>query len=84
MPEHPGIYLVPKVLPFPGKTKQDIAVERVCDAAKALCTAVLILGEDPDGFYIASSTADKRTLLWWIEMCKKELLDDDFNVQEPA
>jgi hypothetical protein len=59
-------------------TTLDIPVDRVLEAAKAVCVRVLILGELEDGaLYLAASFGDKREMLWWIEKCKQVLLADD-------
>lgn len=65
------------VVPLGNITKLDLPTDRILDAAKSHCTeGVVILGFDDDGsFYFASSIAAGDTVLWLMEVAKKELLE---------
>jgi hypothetical protein len=71
-----------KILPFTGVTQGFVAVDKVCDAAKAICSDVLILGTPNDNsgeLYMAASNGDKQQALWWVEEFKMRLLRGDFD-----
>lgn len=58
-------------------TSLDIPAARVLDRAlSADLETAIVIGVDKDGdFYFASSAADGGTVLWWIEIAKKRLLE---------
>ena len=65
------------VIPLGNITRLDLPTDRVMDAAKEHCTdGVVVLGFDDDGdFYFASSIADGGSVLWLMELAKKQLLE---------
>jgi len=65
------------VIPIGCVTRLDLPVERVLEAAKDKGLAgVVILGYREDGEqYFASTYADGGTVMWLLEMCKKQLLE---------
>jgi hypothetical protein len=84
MPDEEVLYIASKVLPFPGTTEGAIFVDKVCDAAKAVCSEVLILGIRVDDsadteLYMAASIGDKMQLLYWVEDFKMRLMRGDFD-----
>jgi hypothetical protein len=64
------------VIPFGGITRLDIDPDRVLSSAvgKLECVVVVGLGKDGEE-YFASSMADGADALWYLERCKKMLLD---------
>lgn len=58
-------------------TRLNIPTDRVLDGAKGTCSdGVVVLGYDDDGsFYFASSIADGGSVLWLLELCKKQLME---------
>lgn len=67
------------VIPLGNITRLYLPTDRVLDAAKGNCSdGVVVMGFDDDGeFYFASSIADGGTVIYLLEMCKKELLAID-------
>jgi hypothetical protein len=65
------------VIPIGCVTRLDLSVEQVLEAAKGKELAgVVILGYREDGEqYFASTYADGGTVMWLLEMCKKQLLE---------
>jgi len=65
------------VTPIGCVTRLDLPVEQVLEAAKGKGLAgVVILGYREDGEqYFASTYADGGTVMWLLEMCKKQLLE---------
>lgn len=65
------------VIPLGNVTRLNIPTDRVLDGAKGTCSdGVVVLGYDDDGsFYFASSIADGGSVLWLLELCKKQLLE---------
>ena len=65
------------VTPIGGVTLLDLSVDMVLDGAKkGGLDGVVILGYREDGeHYFASTYADGGTVLWLLEMCKKQLLE---------
>ena len=66
-----------QITPLGNVTSLDLPVDRVLEEAKGHCPdGVVILGYDNDGqSYFASSIADGGSVLWLLEMCKKQLLE---------
>ena len=64
------------VIPFGGITRLDIDPDRVLTGAvgKLECVVVVGLGKDGEE-YFASSMADGADALWYLERCKKKLLE---------
>ncbi len=57
------------------ETTLDLPVDRVLDGAKD-CERVIVIGVTPDGdYHFASSLANRHTILWDIEQCKRTLMD---------
>lgn len=64
------------VIPFGGITRLDIDPDRVLTSAVGKMDCVVICGVDKDGKeYFASSMADGADALWYLERCKKMLLE---------
>lgn len=65
------------VVPIGCVTLLDLPVDRVLDGAKDQgLEGVVILGYREDGeHFFASTYADGGTVMWLLEMCKKELLE---------
>lgn len=65
------------VIPLGNVTRLNIPTDRVLDGAKGTCSdGVVVLGYDDDGsFYFASSIADGGSVLWLLELCKKQLME---------
>ena len=64
------------VLPFGGITRLDIDPDRVLTSAVGNLECVVIVGLGKDGEeYFASSMADGADALWYLERCKKKLLE---------
>ncbi len=64
------------VIPFGGITRLDIDSDRVLNGAIGKLDRVVIAGVDKDGNeYFASSMADGADALWYLERCKKALLE---------
>ena len=66
-----------KVTDFTGITRLPIPVDWVLDAArKAGLTEIVIIGYDAEEQeYFASSQPDAPSILWLLERCKTELLN---------
>ena len=66
-----------QIIPLGNVTSLDLPVDRVLEEAKGHCPdGVVILGYGNDGqSYFASSIADGGSVLWLLEMCKKQLLE---------
>jgi hypothetical protein len=57
-------------------TKLDLPADRVLEAAKGEFEGVVLLGFKTDGTtYFASTYADGGTVVWLLELCKKQLLE---------
>jgi hypothetical protein len=69
--------LVDKVTVLPVITSLDLPCERLLNAAlESTLQRVIIVGTDADGeFYFASSMANGRDVLWWLEVAKRKLLE---------
>lgn len=64
------------VIPFGGITRLDIDPDRVLTSAVGKLECVVIVGLGKDGEeYFASSMADGADALWYLERCKKKLLE---------
>lgn len=64
------------VINFTGITKLDLPVDRVLETAKSQLDGVVLLGWDNDGeMYFATTFADGGEVLWLLESCKKQLLE---------
>lgn len=65
------------VIPLGGITRLDLPTDQVLEEAKGFCPdGVVILGYDEDGeFYFASSIADGGSVIWFMEIAKKRLLE---------
>lgn len=64
------------VIPFGGITRLDIDPDRVLTGAVGKLECVVIVGLGKDGEeYFASSMADGADALWYLERCKKKLLE---------
>ena len=69
---------MPKVIPLNNITYLDIPPDKILEAAKGKLESVVILGFDKDEEeYFASSIADGADVLWLLEKCKKQLLEDE-------
>ena len=56
-------------------TTLDVPVDRILEQVKGQLKGAVIMGFDKnDEFYVVSSYADGGTVLWLIELLKKELL----------
>lgn len=64
------------VVILPVITTLDLDAERVLDGAvNAKLQSCLVIGYDPDGeFYFASTMVDRGSMLWLMEVAKKELM----------
>lgn len=64
------------VIPFGGITRLDIDPDRVLTSAIGKLECVVVVGLSKDGDeYFASSMADGADALWYLERCKKKLLE---------
>lgn len=64
------------VIPFGEITHLDIDPDRVLTSAVGKLECVVIVGLGKDGEeYFASSMADGADALWYLERCKKKLLE---------
>lgn len=65
------------VIPIGCVTRLDLPVDQVLEAAKGQSLAgVVLLGYRENGEqYFASTYADGGTVIWLLEMCKKQLLE---------
>lgn len=64
------------VIPFGGVTRLDIDPDRVLNSAVGKMECVVICGVDKEGNeYFAASMADGADALWYLERCKKKLLE---------
>jgi len=71
-----GAGMTDNVIPFGGITRLDIDPDRVLSSAVGKMDCVVICGVDKDGNeYFASSMADGADALWYLERCKKMLLE---------
>ena len=69
---------MPKVIPLNNITYLDIPPDRILESAIGKLEDVVIIGYDKDEEeYYASSIADGADVLWLLEKCKKQLLEDD-------
>ncbi len=65
-----------EVLQFEGETTLDIPPDRILSGAiESKLESVIVIGENANGFYFASSTADIPSILFSIEMFKRDLLE---------
>ena len=68
------------LLPFRGRTKGPVTVEKVTTAAADICTEVLVLGFDDEGdLFCAASTGDKATVVYLMELFKARLLAGEYD-----
>jgi hypothetical protein len=69
------------VVKFSGLTTHDIPVDKVlCGAWAANLEIVLVLGRKPDGeVFYATSTGEKKELVYLLECCKYDLLKLEYN-----
>ncbi len=67
-----------KVIPFTGITKLDMPPDIILrETIRKNLEGVVILGFTEDGHeYFISSYADGGTVMWLLERCKRELLDN--------
>lgn len=57
-------------------TRLDLPADRVLQNSVGKFKSVILLGENADGeFVFASTYADGGTVMWWLEMAKKKLLE---------
>jgi len=64
-----------KVIQMGGCTTVDIPPDTVLEAAKGKLDEVIVVGySEENGYYFASSTSDRKEILWSLEQCKLELL----------
>ena len=64
-----------KIIQMGGWTTNDVPVNKVLEAAKDKVDTVVVIGYGDDGYYFASSTSDGQEILWLLEKCKQELLN---------
>ncbi len=61
---------------FPGITNLDLDPDMILSEAIGKLATAIIIGTDKDGeLYFASSVTDGGTVLWWVELAKKALLE---------
>ncbi len=64
------------VIRFTGVTKLDIDPDHVLSSAVGKLECVVVVGKAKDGSeWFASSMADGADALWYLERCKKTLLE---------
>lgn len=64
-------------IPLGNITRLDLPTDRVLDAVRGHCSGgVVVIGfDDDDDLYFASSIADGGTVIWLLEVAKKQLLE---------
>lgn len=66
------------IVKFNHPNRFDIPPDKVLKEAMGKMEHVVIAGKGKDGYeYFASSMADGGDVLWYLERCKKHLLQDD-------
>jgi len=66
------------ILQFTGQTLVDIPPDQVLAGARGKLDEVVVIGSKPNGdYYLASSTANRKEMLWILECVRIKLLGLD-------
>lgn len=66
-----------KIIPFGGITKLDLDPDLILENNKGEFEGFVLIGYGKDGVEkFASTYADGGTVLWLLERCKKQLIED--------
>jgi hypothetical protein len=69
-----------EILKFTGSTRHDIDPDEVLEGAKGQLKSVVVIGYDAEGdIFLASSSADGKTVNWLLDKVKHKLINGDYS-----